>query len=132
MLDMSKNKEQRVINIVGNIYERPWGMYQTLALGEGYQVKLITVNPKGRLSLQKHFKRSEHWVVVKGTPTVTIGEAVKKLSINESVFIPVETVHRMENLTDTPAAFIEVQIGDYLGEDDIERLEDVYGRRTEE
>jgi len=115
-------------NKVGKIYERPWGTYKTLEMGDGYQVKLIEVNPGGRLSLQKHFKRAEHWVVIKGKPTVTIGVQAEQLIVNKSVFIPVETVHRLENFTDQTVAIIEVQIGSYLGEDDIERLDDVYNR----
>lgn len=115
-------------NDVGKIYERPWGCYQTLALAEGYQVKILTINPGGQLSLQKHFKRSEHWVVVAGNPTLTIDETKKSYGVNEHVFIPLESVHRIENLEDSIATIIEVQVGSYLGEDDIERLEDVYGR----
>ncbi len=120
------NKES--LNEVGKVYERPWGTYKTLDIGDGYQVKIIEVAPGGRLSLQKHFKRSEHWVVIKGTPTVTVGKKTEQLPVNTAVFIPVETVHRLENFTDQPAAIIEVQIGAYLGEDDIVRLEDVYHR----
>ena len=116
------------LNQIGKIYERPWGTYQTLALGENYQVKIITVKPKGRLSLQKHSKRSEHWVVIKGTPTITIDQEIKTYTVNDRVFIPVTAVHRMENLTNEDATIVEVQIGSYLGEDDIIRLDDVYGR----
>lgn len=116
------------MNEVGKTYERPWGTYRTLAFGEGYQVKTITVNPGGCLSLQKHFKRSEHWVVVKGKPTLTIGDSITDYEPNQHVFIPVEEIHRMENRTDSPVEIIEVQVGGYLGEDDIVRLEDVYDR----
>jgi mannose-6-phosphate isomerase len=115
-------------NIVGKVYERPWGTYQTLAQSEGYQVKVITVVPGGRLSLQKHFKRAEHWVVVRGIATVTVDDSVKEYSVNEHVYIPLESVHRLENFTDAEVALIEVQVGGYLGEDDIVRLEDVYKR----
>ena len=115
-------------NEIGKRYERPWGTYKTLELGDGFQVKIITVNPGGRLSLQKHFKRSEHWIVVQGEPTITVGTEVKTYKINDAVYIPLGTPHRMENLTDKSAAVIEVQIGSYLGEDDIVRLDDVYGR----
>ena len=117
------------INEVGKIYERPWGTYQTIAMDHGYQVKLITVHPGGRLSLQKHFKRSEHWVVVKGTPTVTVDDSVETYNINDAIYIPKESVHRMENHASEPCAIIEVQVGSYLGEDDIVRLDDVYGRK---
>lgn len=119
---------QSAINEIGKIYERPWGTYQTLAMADGYQVKLITVKPQGRLSLQKHAKRAEHWVVVKGCPTITVDDERREYQVNDTVDIGIGAVHRMENLTDQEAAIIEVQIGSYLGEDDIERLDDVYGR----
>ena len=115
-------------NIVGKVYERPWGTYKTLELGAGYQVKVITVNPEGKLSLQQHFKRSEHWVVIKGNPTITVGTEKKPYKVNDAIYIPLETPHRMENYTDQPAMIVEVQIGFYLGEDDIERLDDIYDR----
>jgi len=115
-------------NEVGKIYERPWGTYQTLALGKNYQVKIITVKPQGQLSLQKHSKRAEHWVVIKGTPTITIDDEVKVYHVNDSAYIPIGATHRMENLINEDAAIIEVQIGEYLREDDIVRLEDIYGR----
>jgi len=115
-------------NEVGKIYERPWGNYQTLALGKNFQVKIITVKPKGRLSLQKHAQRSEHWVVIKGNPTITVDKDTKTYQINDRIFIPIGAAHRMENLTTENAAVIEVQIGEYLGEDDIVRLDDIYGR----
>ena len=117
-----------MINQVGTIYERPWGTYQTLAMAEGYQVKVITINPGGCLSLQRHFRRAEHWVVVSGTPSLTLGDSCRDYVVGESLYIPMEAVHRMENKQQNTAKIIEVQIGAYLGEDDIERLEDVYGR----
>jgi mannose-1-phosphate guanylyltransferase/mannose-6-phosphate isomerase len=107
---------------------RPWGNYQSLDRGERYQVKRIVVNPGGRLSLQKHKFRAEHWVVVRGTALVTIGEEKKTLQENESVYVPLGAVHRLENPGRTPLELIEVQSGSYLGEDDIVRLEDVYQR----
>jgi mannose-6-phosphate isomerase-like protein (cupin superfamily) len=116
------------LNEIGKVYERPWGTYKTLDVGDGYQVKIIEVKPGGRLSLQKHFKRSEHWVVIKGRPTITVGEKIEQMEVNATVYVPVETKHRLENFTDQPIAIIEVQIGSYLGEDDIERLEDIYHR----
>ncbi len=116
------------MNEIGKTYSRPWGTYQTLALASGYQVKIITVNPGGRLSLQKHFKRSEHWVVVTGTPTLTVGDQTRVYHVNESLYIPREAQHRMENFGNDVCTLIEVQVGDYLGEDDILRIEDVYGR----
>lgn len=116
------------INEVGKTYERPWGTYKTIAMDAGYQAKVITVHPGGILSLQKHFKRAEHWVVVQGKPTVTVDDSVKEYQVNDAIYIPIESVHRLENKTDAPCAIIEVQVGSYLGEDDIVRLDDVYGR----
>ncbi len=116
------------INEIGKIYTRPWGTYRTIELASGFQVKVITVNPHGQLSLQKHFKRAEHWVVVQGNPTFTIGDSKKTYSVNEHVYISKEQIHRMENTTQAPCKIVEVQIGDYLGEDDIVRLEDIYHR----
>lgn len=115
-------------NETGKIYQRPWGTYQTLAQAPGYQVKIIHVHPGERLSLQKHFKRSEHWVVVNGEPTLTVAEKTRIYHVNESAYIPKESIHRIENLSNHICTLIEVQIGDYLGEDDIVRIEDIYGR----
>jgi mannose-1-phosphate guanylyltransferase/mannose-6-phosphate isomerase len=107
---------------------RPWGYYESVHAGDRFQVKRITVKPGGRLSLQKHFHRAEHWVVVEGVARATLGDNVRMMKENESLFIPVGAVHRLENPTDRPTTIIEVQLGAYLGEDDIVRLEDVYGR----
>lgn len=109
-------------------FHRPWGWYETLCLGDRFQVKRIMVKPGGILSLQSHVHRAEHWVVVAGTARVTVGEEVKLLSENESVYIPLGEVHRMENPGKVPMYLIEVQTGSYLGEDDIVRYEDVYDR----
>lgn len=108
---------------------RPWGWYQTLELQARFQVKRIVVYPGGRLSLQKHYHRSEHWVVVKGTARVSVDESVRELSENQSVYIPLGAVHRLENPGKIDVEIIEVQTGAYLGEDDIIRLEDDYRRR---
>jgi mannose-1-phosphate guanylyltransferase/mannose-6-phosphate isomerase len=107
---------------------RPWGYYESIDMGERFQVKRIVVFPGGILSLQKHRHRAEHWVVVRGTAEVTIGEQVRAVHENESVYIPIGSVHRMANKGKIPLELIEVQTGSYLGEDDIERLEDVYKR----
>lgn len=107
---------------------RPWGSYRTIRAGEGFQVKHIVVNPGGCLSLQKHHHRAEHWVVVRGTAHVVRGEDQLVLRANQSTYISPETVHRLENKGTEPLDLIEVQTGGYLGEDDIVRLEDVYGR----
>ena len=107
---------------------RPWGSYESVDAGEGFQVKRIIVNPKQSLSLQLHHCRSEHWVVVQGEVKVTCGEKNFFLGVNKSTYIPIETKHRLENQSNTPAHLIEVQCGNYLGEDDIERFDDDYGR----
>jgi mannose-1-phosphate guanylyltransferase/mannose-6-phosphate isomerase len=107
---------------------RPWGSYETLHLSERYQVKQIMVEPGASLSLQRHHHRAEHWIVVKGTARVTIDSEVKLLTENQSVYVPLGAVHRLENPGLIPLTLIEVQSGPYLGEDDIVRLEDVYAR----
>ena len=107
---------------------RPWGYYEGLDAGPAFQVKRLGVNPGASLSLQLHHHRAEHWVVVNGIATVTVGEEVFNLNPNESCYIPLETRHRLQNLTEEPLEIIEVQSGSYLGEDDIVRFEDNYGR----
>ena len=107
---------------------RPWGWFETLVLGDRFQVKRITVHPGAALSLQSHFHRSEHWIVVSGTAKVTVDDEVKLLTENQSVYIPLGARHRMENPGKVPMVLIEVQTGAYLGEDDIIRYEDVYAR----
>ena len=107
---------------------RPWGFFETLILGPRFQVKRIVVNPGAALSLQSHVHRAEHWIVVSGTARVTINEEVRLVTENQSVFIPLGAVHRMENPGKVPMELIEVQTGSYLGEDDIVRYEDVYAR----
>lgn len=108
---------------------RPWGSYETMDLEDRFQVKRITVNPGGKLSLQKHHHRAEHWVVVKGTARITNGETEILLSEDQSTYIPLGREHRLENPGKIPLELVEVQTGSYLGEDDIVRLEDVYGRK---
>src|SRR5258708_31230768 len=110
---------------------RPWGYYDSLETGERFQVKCIVVNPCERLSLQKHFHRAEHWVVVRGTAEVTIDDKTMKVYENESVYIPIGATHRLANPGKIPLKLIEVQSGAYLGEDDIVRFEDRYGRTGE-
>ncbi|MEM1160173.1 MAG: mannose-1-phosphate guanylyltransferase/mannose-6-phosphate isomerase [Pseudomonadota bacterium] len=107
---------------------RPWGWFETLVLGARYQVKRIVVTPGGSLSLQSHFHRSEHWIVVSGTAQVTVDKAVQLLTENQSVYIPLGAVHRLENPGKVNLELIEVQTGAYLGEDDIVRYEDIYAR----
>jgi mannose-1-phosphate guanylyltransferase/mannose-1-phosphate guanylyltransferase/mannose-6-phosphate isomerase len=107
---------------------RPWGHFETLALSDRFQVKRIVVKPGAALSLQSHVHRSEHWIVVAGTARVTVGEDERLLSENESVYIPLGAVHRLENPGKVPMVLIEVQTGAYLGEDDIVRYEDLYRR----
>jgi mannose-1-phosphate guanylyltransferase/mannose-6-phosphate isomerase len=111
---------------------RPWGWFETLVVGERFHVKRIVVQPGAALSLQSHHHRSEHWIVVEGTARVTIDEDVKLVSENQSVYIPLGAVHRMENPGKVPMALIEVQTGGYFGEDDIIRYEDVYARSNDD
>ena len=107
---------------------RPWGSYQSVDQGERHQVKRIVVKPGGRLSLQKHHHRSEHWIVVRGAAQVTVNQQVKIVHENESIYIPIGSVHRLENPGKILLELIEVQTGSYLGEDDIIRIEDDYRR----
>lgn len=111
---------------------RPWGWYQSLASGPGYQVKCIMVKPGGALSLQSHEHRAEHWVAVKGALEVTKDDKVEVLRENQSTYIAIGKKHRLANPGAEPAFLIEVQSGDYVGEDDIFRFEDAYGRRADE
>src|SRR5580700_3343552 len=121
----AQNREQAVTHV--RVY-RPWGYYQGVDAGSHYQVKRIVVKPNAMLSLQKHFHRSEHWVVVRGVAEVTIGSEVRTIHENESIYIPIGSVHRLANPGTIPLELIEVQVGSYLGEDDIVRLTDHYGR----
>ena len=114
--------------MIGEIGERPWGKYEVLAESDGYKVKRITVLPGGRLSLQSHQHRAEHWVVVSGQAEVTRGDEVLTLGPDESTYIPIGMKHRLANRGVDPLEVIEVQSGSYLGEDDIVRFDDVYGR----
>ncbi len=116
---------------IGQRHERPWGAWTVLEAGPGYKVKRLEVLPGKRLSLQKHFHRSEHWVVVQGKARVTNGDGVFLLDTNQWTFIPVETVHRLENPDSALLVLIEVQSGNDLREADIVRLEDDFGRRGE-
>jgi len=136
-----KDQVQRVKQIVDHLKQqdrtehlhhtkvyRPWGCYEGIDIGERFQVKRITVNPGGKLSLQMHHHRAEHWIVVSGTARVTCGDQVTLLTENESTYIPIGMNHRLENPGKLPLHLIEVQSGSYLGEDDIVRFEDVYQR----
>jgi len=107
---------------------RPWGYYENVDAGEGFQVKRLMVKPGKALSLQLHHRRAEHWVVVSGTARVTCAENVLTLKRNESTYIPLGIKHRLENTDSVPLYLVEVQSGDYLGEDDIVRFEDRYQR----
>lgn len=108
--------------------ERPWGWYQTLEEGPGHKIKRIGVLAGARISLQKHHQRAEHWVVARGTALVTVGCRQLSLQVGQHVDIPLGEVHRIENRGTQPLEIIELQFGDYLGEDDIVRLQDDYGR----
>jgi mannose-1-phosphate guanylyltransferase len=107
---------------------RPWGTYTILDESEGYKVKRIVVKPGKRLSLQKHHHRSEHWIVVSGTAVVTRGTSTFTVNANESTYIPIGEIHRLENIGKIPLVMIEAQVGEYVGEDDIVRLEDDFQR----
>lgn len=107
---------------------RPWGWYDSVDEGESFKVKRIQVKPGASLSLQMHHHRAEHWIVVKGTAEITNGKEVLTLSANQSTYIPQGQTHRLANPGNTPLEIIEVQSGSYLGEDDIVRFEDTYGR----
>jgi mannose-1-phosphate guanylyltransferase/mannose-6-phosphate isomerase len=141
VLVASKDHDQDVKQIVADLatrghgaakrnpkVHRPWGFYQPVHEGDRFQVKRITVNPGAKLSLQKHYHRAEHWVVVNGTAIVRRDNEEVLLRENESIFIPLGAVHRLENPGKVPLNLIEVQSGPYLGEDDIVRLEDIYAR----
>jgi mannose-1-phosphate guanylyltransferase len=110
---------------------RPWGKYDSIDNGERFQVKRITVKPGEKLSVQMHHHRAEHWIVVSGTANVTIDESVTMLTENQSIYIPIGSVHALENPGKIPLELIEVQSGSYLGEDDIVRFSDRYGRAPE-
>ena len=107
---------------------RPWGSFTVLEEGEGFKETRLSVNPGHKVSLQYHHHRSEHWTVVQGEASVTVGEDIKKVKVNESVYIPLKEKHALANEGEELMQLIEVQVGDYLGEDDILRLEDRYGR----
>ncbi len=141
VLVASRDRVQDVKKIVGQLQQkqreecrqhtlvqRPWGSYESLAMGDRFQVKRIVVNPGAQLSLQMHHHRAEHWVVVSGTAEVTNGEETSLFTENQSTYIPVGTRHRLKNPGIIPLVLIEIQSGPYLGEDDIVRFADVYGR----
>lgn len=111
---------------------RPWGYYTVLEEADRYKIKRINVKPQEKLSLQFHYHRSEHWIVVSGTARVTIDGVEKIVREGESIFVPKTSKHRVENPGKVPLEIIEVQVGEYLGEDDIVRLEDIYGRLKED
>jgi mannose-1-phosphate guanylyltransferase/mannose-6-phosphate isomerase len=124
--NLRRNKRTEHINHT-HVY-RPWGSYEGIDIGERFQVKRITVKPGGKLSLQMHHHRAEHWVVVSGTARIVCGDEEKLLTENESTYIPIGVRHRLENPGKMPLHLIEVQSGGYLGEDDIVRFEDIYQR----
>lgn len=123
LIEQGRSETQNHVRVA-----RPWGFYQGLHQGERFQVKRLTVNPGGRLSLQKHYHRAEHWVVVSGTAQITKDDTICLLQENESIYLPLGCVHRLENPGKIPLTLIEVQSGSYLGEDDIVRMDDIYGR----
>jgi len=122
-----KSEQREEYSVHAEVF-RPWGSYETVEIGERYQVKRITVKPGAALSLQKHHHRSEHWIVVRGTAEVVCDDKVFMLSENQGTYIPLGSKHRLSNPGKVPLEMIEVQVGGYLGEDDIVRFDDVYGR----
>ncbi len=141
LLISKKGSSQKVKKIVEELKEknsslptehslvhRPWGTYRVLEDTQGYKIKTIVVKPGSRLSLQKHFHRSEHWIVVSGTATVTVGDVTKLIRPNESTYIKMGEIHRLENQGKIPVVLIEAQVGEYTGEDDIVRLDDDFNR----
>ncbi len=116
------------VHPVGEEVVRPWGSFEGLGQGSGYQVKRLRVLPGGTLSLQRHRHRHEHWVVVAGALVAVRDGESHALKVGDHILIPAGAVHRLHNPGEEPAELVEVQLGDYLGEDDIERIEDVYGR----
>jgi len=111
-----------------NTFYRPWGNYKNFFRGENFLLKELTVNKKSSISLQKHFHRSEYWTIIKGKPKITIGNKIFFKKINESVFIPKGSIHRIENIYKEPVKIIEAQLGRTLKESDIVRYQDMYGR----
>jgi len=122
-------KNGREEHLIHRTVERPWGSYTVVEKGKGYKIKRVVLKPGAKLSLQRHRRRSEHWVVVAGAATVTREDETYLVHMNESTYIPVNTKHRLENSGGTPLQIIEVQNGEYLEEDDIERFADDYGRK---
>ena len=114
---------------MANITQRPWGTYQILIEEQNYKVKKIVVNPHSRLSLQSHKYRNEHWIIVEGQATITLNDKTINANIGEHIYINALDRHRISNFTDNVIVFIEIQTGTYLGEDDIVRYEDDYGRK---
>lgn len=127
LVDELKKQDREETRLHRQVF-RPWGSYDSIDADDGFQVKRLIVNPGGVLSLQKHAQRAEHWTVVRGKARITLDDKEFDLGVNESTYIPIGAVHRIANPYDEPVHIIEVQCGDYLGEDDIVRLEDNYGR----
>ena len=127
IVDQLKGEDRDIVTLPARV-ERPWGSYETKDRGARYQIKHIVVGPGEQLSLQMHYHRSEHWIVVSGTAEVTVGEQVQLLQENQSTYIPAGSNHRLANPGKVPLELVEVQCGSYLGEDDIVRFDDRYGR----
>ena len=121
-------KQTKNNTIKKNTFFRPWGNYKNFFRGEKFLLKELTINKKSSISLQKHYHRSEHWTITKGKPKITIGKKIFFKKINESVFIPKGSVHRIENIYRKPVKIVEAQLGSRLKESDIVRYQDIYGR----
>jgi len=115
---------------IGDVGERPWGSWKVLAVDQNFVIKRIDVKPGHRLSLQRHHHRSEHWTIIIGEAKITIGDTIKNIGLNDTVFIPAKTKHQIQNESYGTLSFIEIQTGPILDEDDIERFADDYGRAS--
>ena len=127
LVEKLKQQDREELHLHRQVF-RPWGSYDSIDSDDGFQVKRLIVNPGAVLSLQKHARRAEHWTVVRGKARITLDDKEFDLTVNESTYVPIGAVHRIANPFEEPVHIIEVQCGDYLGEDDIVRLEDNYGR----
>jgi mannose-1-phosphate guanylyltransferase len=127
IVDRLKKEQRSEADLHREVF-RPWGSYDSIDIGQRYQVKRITVKPGAKLSVQMHHHRAEHWIVVSGTAKVRVGDREQMITENQSVYIPIGDIHSLENPGKVNLELIEVQSGSYLGEDDIVRFEDKYGR----
>jgi fructokinase len=127
--EQQTHQERIQQELTDHVYQRPWGTYQPIFIDHHYRIVLLTIKPHSRLSLQKHMRRTEHWTILQGKPSITLHKQTKVYHPKESVLIPDKQLHRIENFTDQTVIIVEIQMGDYLEPDDLIRLDDVYGRK---